>query len=315
MTHATVPQTSQPTRTGGLRAIVRRYPTTTFFLLAFVITWAVWVPNVLAPDSLAGALAPFWTYGPATAAVIVAALTGTLRDLGARLVRWRVGWRWYAVVLLGPAAFYATVVAFHAAFGWSTGLDQPLAVRAGLSGVLPWFLTLVLTDGLGEETGWRGFALPRLLRRTGPILASLALGVVWALWHLPLLWTPENMHFGESFVFMLVELPAMSVLYTWLFQHTAGSALLAILLHASGSVAVITLATVSAIETDTARFAVVVLLLKWVLAGAVAVSWLRHSGTADVVVRASHRAGAGKLAGRGSSNRCNTSGEAANTAT
>jgi membrane protease YdiL (CAAX protease family) len=283
MTYARVPQTSRPARTGGVRAIVRRYPTTTFFLLAFIITWAVWVPNVLAPESVAGTLAPFWTYGPATAAVIVAALTGTLRDLGARLVRWRVGWQWYAVVLLGPAAFYATLAALHAAFGWSAELDQPNALREGLIGLLPLFLAFVLTDGLGEETGWRGFALPRMLERTGPMLASLALGVVWALWHLPLFWTAGRPLYGESFVVMLIELPAMSVLYTWLFQHTAGSALLAILFHASWSVAFTALSTVSAVETDTVRSAAVVLVLKWVLAGAVGVYWMRRSRTADVV--------------------------------
>lgn len=285
MTYAREPRTSRPARTVGVRAIVRRYPTTTFFLLAFLVTWAVWVPNVLAPDSVAGTLAPFWTYGPATAAVIVAALTGTLRDLGARLVRWRVGWQWYAVVLLGPAAFYATLAALHAVFGWSGELDQPNGLRAALIGFLPLFLTLVLTDGLGEETGWRGFALPRMLERTGPMLASLVLGVVWALWHLPLFWTVGNPNYGEAFVIMLIELPAMSVLYTWLFQHTAGSALLAILFHASGSVAVITLSTVSAVETDTVRSTVVDLVLKWVLAGAVGVYWMRRSRTADVVTQ------------------------------
>jgi uncharacterized protein len=108
-------------------------------------------------------VAPLSTYGPATAAVIVAAIGANFRDLGARLVRWRVGWQWYAVVLLGPAAFYATVRALLAGFGWSGELDQPDAVRAGLIGVPPLFLALVLTDGLGEETGWRGVALTRLL--------------------------------------------------------------------------------------------------------------------------------------------------------
>jgi uncharacterized protein len=285
MTDAREPQPSQPARTGGMRDIVRRHPTTTFFLLAFIITWAVWVPNVLAPDSVASTLAPFWTYGPATAAVIVAALTGTVRDLGSRLVRWRVGWRWYAVVLLGPAAFYAAVGALHAAFGWSGELDQPNAVGAGLIGLLPLFLALALTDGLGEETGWRGFALPRMLERTGPILASLVLGVIWALWHLPLFWTVGRDAYGAPFLIMLVELPATSVLYTWVFQHTAGSALLAILFHASWN-----LFAISAVYADTVRSALVVLLLKWLLAGAVAVYGLRRARASGGTQR--HAAGA-----------------------
>jgi hypothetical protein len=75
------------------------------------------------------------------------------------------------------------------------------------------------------------------------------------------------------------------VLYTWLFQHTARSALLAILFHASGSVAVITLSTVGAMETDTVRSAVVELALRWALAGAVGVYWMRRSRTADMVTQ------------------------------
>jgi uncharacterized protein len=200
---------------------------------------------------------------------------GSLRDLGARLVRWRVGWGWYAVVLLGPAAFYAAVAAVHIGFGWSGEPDQPNALRAALIGLLPLFLVFILTDGLGEELGWRGFALPRMLKRTGPMLASLVLGVIWALYHLPLFWTVGRPLYGESFLILLVELPAMSVLYTWVFQHTAGSALLAILFHASGSAWLsVFVATVSAAEADSLRSTLVILVLKWLLAAAAAVSWL-----------------------------------------
>ena len=263
---------------GSVRALIRQHSTTTFFLFTFLITWAVWVPNVLAPDSFVGTLAAYWTYMPAVAAVIVAAIVGSLRDLGARLVRWRVGWRWYAVVLLGPAAFYAAVAAVHVGFGWSGEPDQPNALRAALIGLLPLFLVFILTDGLGEELGWRGFALPRMLKRTGPMLASLVLGVIWALYHLPLFWTVGRPLYGESFLILLVELPAMSVLYTWVFQHTAGSALLAILFHASGSAWwSVFVATVSAAEADSLRSTLVILLLKWLLAAAVAVSWLRQA--------------------------------------
>jgi membrane protease YdiL (CAAX protease family) len=272
MTH-----TREQSGASGVRALIRQHSTTTFFLFTFLITWAVWVPNVLDPDNFVGTLAAYWTYMPAVAAVIVAAIVGSLRDLGARLVRWRVGWRWYAVVLLGPAAFYAAVAAVHVGFGWSGEPDQPNALRAALIGLLPLFLVFILTDGLGEELGWRGFALPRMLKRTGPMLASLVLGVIWALYHLPLFWTVGRPLYGESFLILLVELPAMSVLYTWVFQHTAGSALLAILFHASGSAWwSVFVATVSAAEADSLRSTLVILLLKWLLAAAVAVSWLRQ---------------------------------------
>jgi hypothetical protein len=90
----------EQSRAGRVRVLARQYSTTTFFLLTFLITWALWVPRVLAPESVAATLALFGTYGPAIAAVIVGALVGKFRDLGTRLVRWRVGWQWYAVVLL-----------------------------------------------------------------------------------------------------------------------------------------------------------------------------------------------------------------------
>jgi CAAX protease family protein len=90
-----------------------------------------------APYSFAGTLALFWTYGPAAAAVIVAAIVGSLSDLGARLVRWRVGWQWYVVVLLGPAAFYAAVTVLHAVFGWAGELGQPNALRVSLVSLVP----------------------------------------------------------------------------------------------------------------------------------------------------------------------------------
>ena len=273
----------QIARSAGTRGRVRgtagRYPTSTFFVLTFLITWGVWVPRILAPNGIAGTLALLGTYGPAIAAVITAALTGNLRDLGARLVRWRVGWQWYAVVLLGPAAFYAVLLALDVALGSSDDLLQPNVFRV-VSGVLPFFVVLLLTDGLGEETGWRGFALPRMLGRTGPLPASLFLGVVWATWHLPLFWTVGNPNYGDSFLIMLVSLPAMSVLYTWLFQHTAGSALIAILLHASASWWY--LVAVSATAAETVRSDLAGLLLKWLLAGLVALSWLRKARAARV---------------------------------
>src|SRR4051812_181143 len=91
-------------------AWARQHSVATFFVLAFGLTWLVWVPRAAADQGLlsaewAVAVGRVWTYGPAVAALLAAALTGNgpaVRDLGARLGRWRVGWRWYAIVLAGP---------------------------------------------------------------------------------------------------------------------------------------------------------------------------------------------------------------------
>lgn len=191
---------------GPLRRLARRFPVTTFVVLAFGITWSVWVPRALVSQGHLDSrwpttLGEFWTYGPAVAAVLAAWLVGGragLGELGARLRRWRVGGRWYAVVLLGPAAFWVLVVAMHAVLGWSESLARPLIVQHGLAAAVPLLLYLALTDGLGEETGWRGYALPRQLARFGAVGASLLLGLVQAVWHLPLFWTEGTSLYGSS---------------------------------------------------------------------------------------------------------------------
>jgi membrane protease YdiL (CAAX protease family) len=178
--------------------LIRRHPLTTFFLLAFGITWVVWVPRAAATQGLLSTNLPIvvgeaWTWAPAIAALLAAALTGrrdAVRELRARLVRWRVGWQWYLVVILGPAAFSLAVAGVYALLGGSWAAAAPAALREGPLMLLPLFLViLTLTDGLGEELGWRGFALPRLLTRYNALVASLILGALWALWHLPLVWT------------------------------------------------------------------------------------------------------------------------------
>lgn len=211
-----------------------------FWLLAFGVTWVVWVPRALestgALDSRwASGLGAGWTYGPAIAAVLTAAWAGrpALRELGARLTRWRVGVRWWAVVLAGPAVLWLATAGLHAVLGGDGSQVRPQAVEAGPVGLLPLFLVLALTDGLGEELGWRGFALPRLLRRCGPVVASLLLGVVWAVWHAPLYWTSGVMLQGTPVWLLLVQLPACAVSYTWVFLHTGGSVLPAVALHSA----------------------------------------------------------------------------------
>jgi membrane protease YdiL (CAAX protease family) len=220
--------------------LIRRHPLTTFFLLAFGITWVVWVPRAAATQGLLSTNLPIvvgeaWTWAPAIAALLAAALTGrrdAVRELRARLVRWRVGWQWYLVVILGPAAFSLAVAGVYALLGGSWAAAAPAALREGPLMLLPLFLViLTLTDGLGEELGWRGFALPRLLTRYNALVASLILGALWALWHLPLVWTEGASMYQQPVWLFLVDIPAKSVLFTWVFLHTRGSVLLAVLLH------------------------------------------------------------------------------------
>jgi len=212
---------------------MRRHPLVTFFLLVFIITWVVWVPR--ASGVPLGVVGQAWTWVPAIAALLAAALTGgrgALRELGSRLVRWRVGWQWYLVVILGPAAFSLAVAVVYALLGGSWAEAAPPALLEGPLLFLPLFLLiLTLTDGLGEELAWRGFALPRLLTRYNALVASLVLGVIWGLWHLPLVWTEGATLYQQPVWLFLVDIAAKSVLFTWVFLHTRGSVLIAMLFH------------------------------------------------------------------------------------
>src|SRR5215212_804256 len=214
--------------------LIRRYPLVTFFLLVFSITWIVWVPR--AAGAQLGLVGQVSTWAPAIAALLAAALTGgrdAVRELGERLVRWRVGWQWYVVVIFGPAVFSLAVAGVYVLLlGGSWSVAVPSALREGPLVFLPlFFMILALTDGLGEELAWRGFALPRLLTRYNALVASLVLGVIWALWHLPLVWTEGNAMYQQPVWLLLVDITAKSVLFTWVFLHTRGSVLIAMLFH------------------------------------------------------------------------------------
>jgi uncharacterized protein len=134
-------------------------------------------------------------------------------------------------------------------------------------GLLPAaLLVATLTDGLGEELGWRGFALPQLLARRTPLTASLVLGLVWAAWHLPLLWTAGAVLHDQPPWLLVLDVVAKAVLFTWVFLHTRGSVLIAVLFHASLNVFSIPLAASSAGHPG---LPVLALALEWVIVAAV----------------------------------------------
>jgi membrane protease YdiL (CAAX protease family) len=248
--------------------LMRRHPLVTFFLLVFILTWVVWVPR--ASGAPLGVLGQAWTWIPAIAALLAAALTGgrgALRELGSRLVRWRVGWQWYVVVILGPATFSLAVAGIYTLFGGSWADAAPPAILVGPLVVLPLFLViLTLTDGLGEELAWRGFALPRLLTRYNALAASLILGVIWALWHLPLLWTEGGPMYQLPVWLLLLDVTAKAVLFTWVFLHTRGSVLIAMLFHGATNLFLVSPEVAS---TGDLGLPVLAMVGKWVLVGVV----------------------------------------------
>jgi membrane protease YdiL (CAAX protease family) len=256
---------------------IRQHPLITFYVLAFGLTWMVWLPRALGVDF--GLVGRLWTWMPAVAALLAAALTGgraAVREWAARLVRWRVCWYWYAVVIVAPCAFSVAVAACFGLIGgsWRAALPWTAVPPAMLALFL---IILLLSDGLGEEPAWRGFALPRLLERHRALVASLIVGVLWALWHLPLLWTESMKAQQLPWWLLLLDVPAKAIIFTWVFLRTSGSVLIAAILHASTNLFTVSPAVATAGDLT---LPVLATAAKWLLILIVAsASWLAAYST------------------------------------
>ncbi|GAA1340312.1 hypothetical protein GCM10009647_083860 [Streptomyces sanglieri] len=233
LSHSTAPTHHHP-----LARTIRRRPLLSFFLLAFVPAWTyeliciVVLHLSLVPWLFA---APF--IGPFMAAFVVSAVTdgrSGARALLGDLCRWRAGGRWYLLVLLGvPALLLVCVLPLPGAA--AAFRPTPSALGGWSAGFV---IVLLLGGPLSEEPGWRCFATPRLQARYGPALGTLILGLLWGLWHLPLFLVQGYNHAGATltgligpYAVFLVFTIVVSYLFTWVYNNTAGSGPIAILLH------------------------------------------------------------------------------------
>jgi uncharacterized protein len=208
----------------GSASGLARHPLLTFTVLALALSWLPIIPYALGlfPGTLLAC-------GPFLAAIITAALVGGkqgLRDYFRRLIRWRVSVGWYVVALLAPVAVWAIAAYVNVLLGAVPPSPDQLA---GWSVIVTSTLIFLVNPlgGAWEEPGWRGYALPLLLRRHSALVATAVLGLIWTLWHVPMFvtglipWPDAVLVFALSFVF------------TAIYLRTAGSVLIAFLLHAS----------------------------------------------------------------------------------
>jgi CAAX protease family protein len=208
-----------------------------YFVVAFAFTWSFWWLAVLEARGLISPLPvpaqALGVFGPLAAAVVLTAREGGragLRSLLGRIVRWRVAPVWYGVVLLAPMLLYLISMALEVVLGGRS--PAPGALIGALPLVLVYAAYMVVFVAIGEEVGWRGYALPALQARYGALVSSVILGTMWALWHLPLFFNPDLFYSDLPFVLQLALQVPLAILFTWVFNSTGGSVLLAILLHA-----------------------------------------------------------------------------------
>ncbi len=219
----------------------KAFHTILFFLICFVISWAVWVPmalgelgiipSTIASDSPLNLIA---VWGPGLAAILVAVFTAGkagLRQLFAPLGRWRVGIHWYLFALFYPAALWLLASVVDRLLGYS--YETTSVFSPELTMTLPVFILFALPNTLGEELGWRGFALPRLQQCCNALVSSLIVGVMWAIWHIPK-WIGDGLA-GTELLVAAIGIVVVAILYTWLYNNTQ-SLLMAWLFHAAATI-------------------------------------------------------------------------------
>jgi membrane protease YdiL (CAAX protease family) len=205
-----------------------------FFLVTFAFTWLAWRTTSADRSGLLGIGGPVFLLGvfaPSLVAIALTALAEGRAGVGrllARIGRWQVGASWYLLAIVYMAAIKLLAALIHrvATGTWPRFGDTPWPLMFGAILLSTW-------TQAGEEVGWRGYALPRLARHLGLGGASLLLGVIWALWHLPLFFMPGTDSVGQSFPIYLLHVTALSVAMAWLYWRTGGSLLLVMVMHAS----------------------------------------------------------------------------------
>ncbi len=210
----------------AIHSLLKQHAFLVFVILTVLISWFPWYTGG----------SGFLVFGPSIAGVIVIALTlgkEGMRDVGQRSLRWRVGLRWWIVALFFSGLLLSIAIVINLMMGGS--MPSFAFFREGWYWAPVYFLLTIIGGPLGEEFGWRGFALPNLQRKWNPTIASIILGTVWGLWHLPLFFQPGSLHAEMGLqilpVYVIGEI-TLATIMTWVYNSTGGSLLVGgIILH------------------------------------------------------------------------------------
>ncbi len=238
----------------ALRTAVQRFPLASYFVLAYAISLISLF--VLGPPSLQSgghrnllslAMFPVMIVWAGTSGLLLTAVTqgrAGLRDLRRRMARWTVGLRWYISAILIPPASILLVLTLLTVF--ASRAFRPNLYLVGI--------TYGAVAGFFEEIGWTGYAYPRLRARLGAPAAPVLLGLLWGIWHLPVVdslgsASPHGAAWPAFFAAFVALVAGLRVLICWIYSHT-DSVLLAQMMHASntGFLVVLGAAAVSPVQ-------------------------------------------------------------------
>jgi uncharacterized protein len=240
---------TKPALSSGLKKLLERRPLLSFFVMASLFSWIALIPYILSQWNILSntkafavffALNPF--VGPALAAYIMHRTIGgkeAWQNLRRSLKQFKTGLKWYLFILIGlPAVMFLGMIVLN---GGSLPSFHDLSSSYFEGYPIQFILIFFFGGSLAEEIGWRGFALPRMQSRYGAFKASLFLGFLWALWHLPhFLTSTQRGGPGTDLSIFYINLPifivlcvSITIIMTWVFNHTQGSLFMAVLLHTS----------------------------------------------------------------------------------
>jgi uncharacterized protein len=204
---------------------IRKQSLLFFILLTLLISWLPWYTGGKG----------IFVFGPSIAGVITIAMTtgkDGLRELMKRALKWKVGFKWWLIALFLPALLTLFALGINLLVGANM---PPFTFFKKEWYLLPVFFSITLVGGpLGEEFGWRGFALPHLQKFNSPWMASVILGLMWGLWHIPQFFNPDAVHYelglGRIPLYVLAEV-GLATLMTWVYNKTNDSLLVGGLIY------------------------------------------------------------------------------------
>jgi len=224
-----------------MSAFAKKYPALSMFILAMI--FGAVVSLAIATDLLPPQASQLGALSSSLAAIVLVVVEGRkggLRELLGRFLIWRVGFQWWAIAL-----FFAVIpsVAGLYLFNLLGGPPVDWSRLPPLYTVVPMFIMLTIAAGIGEECGWRGFLLPRLQTRHNALVSSLIIGGMWAIWHIPQFFIEGTFQHSlgsqagllAAFLTYSVFVIVSSIQFTWVFNNTRGSVLLAAVMHGANN--------------------------------------------------------------------------------
>jgi uncharacterized protein len=261
-----------------LTQFLKRHSLIIGILLMFLLTWPIDLANAgVLPFRVPEVLAILVGWGFVVAALTMTGLTlgkGGVSALLKRYLMWRVGWKWYLVAFLLIPLISLTGVFLNAALT-QTPVDFSTVLAYQIFGpsanlallIIPFFLFDAIANG--EEIGWRGYVLPRLQAKYSALAASLILGVIWGVWHIPKFLSHWD---TASFAWFMVDVLTKAVLLSWMYNSTKGSLLLVTLFHASFNTAAVLLPIANTVSDSNLGARIIINLLEVITAIVVIVS-------------------------------------------